>query len=110
MVVRTSYHDLLDLPGGGMETGEDPREAAIRELREETGVEAPPEALAAEGIYRYDDLGRRVTAHVFAYRPSEPPVPMIDRREIVWAGLLQRAELAQGRISPQLTAYLTALG
>ena len=108
LVVQTSYHDMLDLPGGSIDGDEAPLDAAIRELREETGLEAAPAALTAVGTYRYDDMGRRITSYVFAYRPSTPPTPVVDRREIVWAGLLSRAELAKRRISPQLTIYLAA--
>lgn len=108
LVVRTSYHDMYDLPGGGLDRGEAPLDAALRELREEIGLEAAPSALSIDGIYHYDDMGRRITAHIFAYHPSQPPQPMIDRREVVWAGLVPRLELEGRRISPQLIAYLGA--
>ncbi len=32
------YPSLWDIPGGTLETGEDPKEGAIREIKEETGL------------------------------------------------------------------------
>lgn len=42
-----------DIPKGIAEAGEDPAFAAIRELREETGLEANPAKLSPLGTYRY---------------------------------------------------------
>ncbi|ASU85595.1 NUDIX hydrolase [Nocardiopsis gilva YIM 90087] len=41
LMVVPSYKDYLDIPGGYIEHGETPREAAAREVREELGI-APP--------------------------------------------------------------------
>jgi 8-oxo-dGTP pyrophosphatase MutT (NUDIX family) len=106
LVVRASYHDQVDLPGGGLDRGEAPRAGAVRELREETGIRAPAAELAEAGDYAFEDLHRRITAWVFAWRPAPAPVPVIDRREIVWAGYLNRAELARAPLSPLLRLYL----
>src|ERR1700719_920448 len=43
---RPPAHGLYTLPGGGVELGETLEEAVIREVREETGLEVEPVALA----------------------------------------------------------------
>ena len=45
--------DLWNLPGGGMESGELPTETAIRETREETGLEVTIDRLV--GVYGKKD-------------------------------------------------------
>ena len=42
LLVRHRNHGRWLQPGGSIEPGEDPAAAALREIREETGVEAEP--------------------------------------------------------------------
>lgn len=109
LLVRTSYRPELDLPGGGIGTGEEPAAAAVRELREETGLQAEPAALVALGEFRFIDNRRRITAHLFASRPSSPVEPVPDRREIVWAGFVPRSKLAEASLAKLPRLYLDAL-
>ena len=51
-----------DIPKGGAEEGESPRDAALREAREETGIELAPEALDEIGCMPYM---RRKNLHLF---------------------------------------------
>jgi 8-oxo-dGTP diphosphatase len=108
LVVRTSYRPELDLPGGGVAPSETPLAAATRELREETGLRAASALLADAGIYRYSHEHRWITAHVFAWRPTDLTRPSVDNREIVWAGYLSPAELLRAPASALLRRYLDA--
>ena len=63
---RISPDELWTLPGGGLDHGEDPRDAVVREVHEETGLEAEVGDTARvysahlPGVWRE---GRRVDAH-----------------------------------------------
>ena len=84
LLLRHSYGpDVWALPGGGMHRGENPDEAARRELREEVGCECHQLRLivALEEIIS----GSPHTAYVFEGVLEGPPVP--DGREIVEAQL-----------------------
>jgi 8-oxo-dGTP pyrophosphatase MutT (NUDIX family) len=61
-----------DIPKGLSEPGETAAEAASRELREETGLEAAASDLLSLGTYHY--LPAKDLA-LFAWRPAEMPKP-----------------------------------
>jgi 8-oxo-dGTP diphosphatase len=79
---------LWEFPGGKVEPGEAPEDAAVRECLEEAGVTITVAAAYGDHDQQYDH--GRVRLHFFACRPnSESATPRAPFR---WVG---RAELAQ---------------
>lgn len=69
--------------GGHVEAGEDLRAAALRELREETGLELP--SLALRGVvHGADFLGHHALVFVFAGRVPRAPVRSPEGLELRW--------------------------
>jgi 8-oxo-dGTP diphosphatase len=66
---------VLGLPKGHLDGGETEVEAAVREVREETGVDAEPVEKLGEITYTYDRKGRlvdkRVAFYLLEYRSGE---------------------------------------
>jgi ADP-ribose pyrophosphatase YjhB (NUDIX family) len=101
LLVRHSYQTprLWMLPGGGLERGERPEDAAVRELREETGCTLfEPQLFGTETVPLG---GARNIVHLVAARTED--APRADGREIVEAaffgveGLPSRTAMAARR-------------
>lgn len=106
LLVRTSYRQEWTLPGGGVERGEAPVDAARRELAEELGLHAPQLEPAGETSGVWD--GRPDRVHFFALRLDRPPALRLDNRETVAARLFLPEELAGMRLTGAVAAYLRA--
>jgi ADP-ribose pyrophosphatase YjhB (NUDIX family) len=82
---KVTPHELWSLPGGGVDHGEDPRDAVVREVYEESGLRATvgPTAhvfsMHVEDSWRY---GRRVDQHSVrivyeGWVPADSPEPHV---------------------------------
>lgn len=60
LLVRKTYGNRWDIPGGCVDRGESPREACRRELREEIGIEREPVRLLVQDWAPSDDEGDKI--------------------------------------------------
>lgn len=82
LLLRHSYGPAVwSLPGGGLGRGEDPADAARREMREELGVDLA--RIECVGTLEEVLSGSPHTAHIFAAVCDFQPKP--DRREVIEA-------------------------
>ena len=94
---------LWSLPGGRIEPGETPAEAAVREVHEETGLEVEVEevlitAIVGDGGFRVQDFAARVVGG--SLRAGD------DAEEVRWA---DETELATLPLTPGLLDELRRL-
>jgi 8-oxo-dGTP diphosphatase len=65
------YHGKLEFPGGGIEAGEDPLTAAVREVEEEVGIIINPSEARFMGIYSNTLETKTILLNVFLF-PDQP--------------------------------------
>jgi 8-oxo-dGTP diphosphatase len=96
---RHARSGLWSLIGGGVEPGEEPADAVVREVREETGARA--RVLGIVGAYGGEPLkveypnGDRVAYVTVAYHCALLDAPEPDREELLEVGWFTRQEIAQ---------------
>ncbi len=104
LLLRSSYRERWNLPGGSVRKGETPEVAARRELAEEIGlaVASLSPACVVCGLWE----GRRDRVHIFEARLDGLPGLRLDNREIVGARLAGPAEVRAMRVTGPVAAYL----
>lgn len=93
LTVRKRGTARFMFPGGKPEPGETPAQTAVRETREELGVELDEDRLAHVGSFRADaanEPGTQVLAEVFEHPGVPVGSPAAEIEEIRWQELGDR--------------------
>ena len=117
LTVRKAGSARFMLPGGKIDPGETPREAAVREVREEVGldVSAHGDALGRFHDVAANEPGARVDATVYVAHLDEAhdPQPLAEIAEQRWLGVhddlpADLAPLLRNHVIPALRTDLDA--
>jgi 8-oxo-dGTP diphosphatase len=106
LLIQTSYRKCYSLPGGFVRRGEPSEQAALRELREELGIDLPalPTRHAWHGTLRFES--RDDTMDIWETAMACPPAVQVAGREIVWAGWMTPSAALGRRLLPHVAEYL----
>ena len=80
-----------EFPGGKCQPGESPRECALRECREETGLEVEPVELLLNRPFSYSH--GRVDLHFWLSRPVEDRAVSENHQGFLWIPAIELAAL-----------------
>jgi ADP-ribose pyrophosphatase YjhB (NUDIX family) len=102
LLVQNSYVPYRSLPGGYVNRDETGRDAAVRELREETGFEVRPFELrlALDQWHKWE--GKNEHIEIFELELKEPITIQVDNREVIEASFVEPEEALAMELFPPL--------
>ena len=106
MVIKNSYKRYYTFPGGGIKNCETLKQAASRELREETGILVKSGDLELVAQIEKDHEFKLDLVYFFEVTFLEKPSVKIDQREVIWASFMKPSAVLTREISPFIRHYL----
>ena len=107
LLVKNSYKKYRTLPGGGIGKNESIEQAALRELKEEIGLQYQESNLRLIKSIPSNHEFKDDTVHIFEIQLEHTPEISIDHREIVSAKFTSPKDCLRLPLSPVVRTYLT---
>jgi len=100
------FPDHWEFPGGKIQPGERPADAAVRELREETGLDGvDPQPLVK---FDHDYPGRSLRLHCFVLNCAEGECVEDEARQWTWTTVPELAGLSMPEANQEILAALAS--
>jgi len=106
LLVRNSYVQYFSLPGGYVKSGESGLEAAIRELREEVGLNVAPGDLTPALDESHTWEGKVERLQIFQLNMTDEPRVKVDNREVIAASFYSAQEALNLQLFPPLRKHI----
>jgi 8-oxo-dGTP pyrophosphatase MutT (NUDIX family) len=106
LIIKNSYRKRLTLPCGRIKRGEDTAQAAVRELKEEVGIDLRKRQLKFIGQYAAAQNHATDVGSFFEFEMEELPDVQVDNREVIWAQFMPLEQISTLDLNPTVKTWL----
>jgi 8-oxo-dGTP diphosphatase len=110
LLVKNSYVGYYSLPGGYLHSGEQSRDAAVRELKEEIGLAVRPDQLEPALDVTQNWEGKIDRVEIWNLDTETRPPVHVDNREVIEAGWFTRERALKLNLYPPLRRVIEERG